>query len=1059
MKFYTSSRFGRSARIFCAFLMAAFMVPVIAFSQSPATVNLNSAGNFEILAAQTITSTGGGTIDGNIGIDPGSSITGFPPGFVNGSTDGPGPVTAQAQTDLTTAYNDAMGRTTNAITVAGNIGGQTLVPGLYKSTSSLAISSGNLTLDGQGNENAVWIFQIASTLTTTSGLNVILANGANPKNIFWAVGSSATLGTNTIFYGNILAHISITMNSTVQMVGRSLASTGSVTANGTGASNPDSVAAFNIPTFSTNSRNIKITSIPVDSSSWTLITIYDTGSATLNISAATSSNIVFSSKLSGTSVMPGDSIVDSIKFVPTAMGADSGKLIFTSNAASTPDTVLVSSKGLAAFFSTNSDSVKTGRVHIDSTSWTLITLRNTGNDTLRMGAITSTNPLFSSHLSSLIIAPGDSTTDSIKFNPTLIGADSGYLIFASNSLNAPDSIRVKGIGTEAILSTTSRIVNAGSTHVDSVSWTLITISNTGNDTLRFTGTTSTNPFFSSHLSGMTIAPGNTITDSIRFNPTTMGNDAGQLILTGNSITSPDTIAVSGIGIEAIFSAASHTVNVGATHVNTTSWTLVTLTNTGNDTLRFTRATSTNPVFASHLAGLFIAPGASIVDSIKFLPTAMGTDSGNLIFTSNAVSSPDTISVTGIGKEAILAINSRTVNCGTTLVGTPISTLVTLYNAGNDTLRFTAATSSNPEFTSQLSVSQIAPGASIVDLIVFLPTSPGMDSAQLIFLSNAPSSPDIIVASGIGVALARAAILDISSRVVNCGTTPAGTPTWTLVTLFNTGNDTLRFTSVASTNAIFSSHLSGTVIPPGTSIIDSIKFLPPNAGSDAGVLTFTGNAVNSPDSITVYGIGLNSLTKTAIFAASARDVDCGITNVGAHTWTLVTISNPGADTLFISASTSTNPVFASSLSQTAIAPGAEIIDLIVFQPTDVGEAAGYLIFTSNSITSPDSIGVYGNGTPSTSAVVEGAPLASYTLGTIYPNPVSSSAQLQIQLQTDERMYQAGLYDVLGHELEDWTSRFSPNQSLSINVGAYPSGMYYVRLLTSARMQVLPVVIAR
>src|SRR5678809_1805736 len=113
--------------------------------------------------------------------------------------------------DLTAAYNDAAGRTVGAITVAGNLGGQTLTPGLYKSTSSLAISSGDLTLDAQGDPNAVFIFQMASTLTATSGRAVILAGGAKASNVFWQVGSSATLGTTSVFNGTIMADQSITL--------------------------------------------------------------------------------------------------------------------------------------------------------------------------------------------------------------------------------------------------------------------------------------------------------------------------------------------------------------------------------------------------------------------------------------------------------------------------------------------------------------------------------------------------------------------------------------------------------------------------------------------------------------------------------------------------------------------------------------------------------------------------------------------------------------------------------------------------------------------------------
>ena len=134
---------------------------------------------------------------------------------------------AQAQADLTTAFNDAAGRQTPVI-VAGNIGGQTLTPGLYKSTSSLAISSGDLTLDAQGDANAVFIFQIASSFTMTSGRQVILAGGANAANIFWQVGSSAILGTTTVIHGTIMVAISIPMLTGSTLDGRALAQSGAV---------------------------------------------------------------------------------------------------------------------------------------------------------------------------------------------------------------------------------------------------------------------------------------------------------------------------------------------------------------------------------------------------------------------------------------------------------------------------------------------------------------------------------------------------------------------------------------------------------------------------------------------------------------------------------------------------------------------------------------------------------------------------------------------------------------------------------------------------------------
>src|SRR5206468_11179690 len=142
--------------------------------------------------------------------------------------------------DLTAAYNDAAGRTEGAIGVAGNLGGQTLTPGLYKSTSSLEISSGDLTLDAQGDPNAVFIFQMGSTLTTTVGRQVILTGGARAANVFWQVGSSATLGTGSVFKGTIMALASITVTTGVNVEGRLLARTAAVTLDSNDIRLPDS---------------------------------------------------------------------------------------------------------------------------------------------------------------------------------------------------------------------------------------------------------------------------------------------------------------------------------------------------------------------------------------------------------------------------------------------------------------------------------------------------------------------------------------------------------------------------------------------------------------------------------------------------------------------------------------------------------------------------------------------------------------------------------------------------------------------------------------------------
>jgi hypothetical protein len=197
-------------------------------AQAQAPVPLGTADPFAILAGTAVTNSGGTVVNGDLGVSPGISVSGFPPGVVNGTTHPGDASAAQAQLDLAAAYASAAGQGVTS-TIPAELGGSTLPPGVYDSDTGAFDVTGTLTLDGQSDGNAIFIFKTTTGLGTGAGSQIKLIKSAQSCNVFWQVGSSATLGSGSIFRGNVLALNDVASSPGASVDGRLMARNGAVT--------------------------------------------------------------------------------------------------------------------------------------------------------------------------------------------------------------------------------------------------------------------------------------------------------------------------------------------------------------------------------------------------------------------------------------------------------------------------------------------------------------------------------------------------------------------------------------------------------------------------------------------------------------------------------------------------------------------------------------------------------------------------------------------------------------------------------------------------------------
>ena len=562
-------------------LLLALAIPYSLTAAGPAPVDLRSMVNFVILSGAGITTTGGGIINGNIGASPitGAAI-GVPCAQLNGTmyaVDAAGPPCAvinaglltTAKGDLTTAYNDAAGRTPVPTGPflnpnGGNIGGLILAPGLYKFTTTTLITGSDVTLVGGAND--VWIFQCGQDLQLGSGIKVILAGGAQAKNIFWQVGTSAVLGTSSVFKGTILADQSITMNTSSTMEGRALAFTASVVFNGSGATvslapeiGVEQPPGTNlVDGVSTNDFGLVL----VGTNATRIFTITNSGDANLTglgilidgldaASFSVTTNAV-------APVGPNGSTTFAVRFTPLGLGLKTAALHIANNDSDeNPFDIVLTGTGAAPEIGVEQppgtnlvDGVSTnnfGPVLIGATISHIFTVTNSGNANL-----TLTLPITFTGVDAALftvtvppntpVLPGGVTTFTVRFAPLTVGAKTAALQLVNNdsdegifdinltgtgalvpapeiAVEQPVGVNIadggsKGFGPVLVGSSTSLIFTITNSGTANLTLTL-PITFTGVDAALFTVTVPPNT---------PVLPGGVTTFTVRFAPLIPTND-------------------------------------------------------------------------------------------------------------------------------------------------------------------------------------------------------------------------------------------------------------------------------------------------------------------------------------------------------------------------------------------------------------------------------------------------------------------------------------------------------------------------------------------------------
>jgi hypothetical protein len=487
----------------------------------------------------------------------------------------------------------------------------------------------------------------------------------------------------------------------------------------------------------------------------------------------------------------------------------------------------------------------------------------------------------------------------------------------------------------------------------------------------------------------------------------------------------------------VISPASAALQTTVGHIDSATFAV---SNTGTANLTSSVSVIGSSVFSVSTSNINVSPSGNTNVTVYFQPLSPGPASATVRFTTNdPYHNPVNIPVTGVTPYPILAFSVSSLNFGTSSVGHFKDTTITISNTGTDTLRITNIFGNLAVFTARPTTGKIAPGQTMVDTLRFTPSVGGPVGGRISATSNSLTSPDTLSLSGSGGAITP--ILALNNSNFNFGIVSITGFKDTVVTISNNGSDTLKIASITPSSIVFVAHPIVRVVPPGQSFSDTLRFSPSLAGGYSGRIIIVSNAPSSPDTITVSGTGHAPFP---IFVASNATVSFGSVKIGLFKDTVITISNTGTDTLKISSISPSNSVFTVRPTTRTVPPGQSFSDTLRFAPLVVGGYSGKIYFTSNSLTSPDTVGVSGSGTPGTDVPDPSLLPDAYSLGQNFPNPFNPSTIITYGLRARSTVSLV-VFNILGQKVDELVNGEQNEGFHSITWNpSVPSGAYFYRI---------------